>query len=253
MEPIVCPSPARKSLKSTGSTGWAPSLPPPCAPFGVRNLGAAQRIGNRPPALAAPAGLFCRVLRSAADGPRDFLPEDAPRRVVRTWTARGGENVGQRGDSGSHPGRDGRNAPARHPPAAPGRARRAGSTGERGPARGGGRPRARGRAGTAGPAGARAPVGGDRRRLRALGRRRPVPRTRRRGGAGPLRVVARGPRGRRPGGGKGRARRRRGPARGPRSLVPPRARGAGFCRSCEFALVESLRESYGEHLQPFDP
>ncbi|MFN2549975.1 MAG: hypothetical protein ABR567_21330 [Myxococcales bacterium] len=29
--------------------------------------------------------------------------------------------------------------------------------------------------------------------------------------------------------------------------------GAGFCRSCELALVEFLRESYGDHLQPFDP
>ncbi|HEY5676291.1 MAG TPA: hypothetical protein VIR81_05880, partial [Myxococcales bacterium] len=28
--------------------------------------------------------------------------------------------------------------------------------------------------------------------------------------------------------------------------------GAGYCRSCELALIESLRESYGEHLQPFD-
>ena len=27
---------------------------------------------------------------------------------------------------------------------------------------------------------------------------------------------------------------------------------AGFCRSCELSLVEYLRESYGEHLQPFD-
>jgi hypothetical protein len=29
--------------------------------------------------------------------------------------------------------------------------------------------------------------------------------------------------------------------------------GAGFCRSCELALVEHLRESYGEQVQPFDP
>src|SRR5438067_4142871 len=28
---------------------------------------------------------------------------------------------------------------------------------------------------------------------------------------------------------------------------------AGFCRSCELALVETLRESYGDHLEPFDP
>jgi hypothetical protein len=28
--------------------------------------------------------------------------------------------------------------------------------------------------------------------------------------------------------------------------------GAGFCRSCELALIESLRESYGDHVQPFD-
>ena len=28
--------------------------------------------------------------------------------------------------------------------------------------------------------------------------------------------------------------------------------GAGFCRSCELALVEALRESYGDHVQPFD-
>jgi len=28
---------------------------------------------------------------------------------------------------------------------------------------------------------------------------------------------------------------------------------AGFCRSCELALVEALRESYGEHLLSFDP
>ena len=28
--------------------------------------------------------------------------------------------------------------------------------------------------------------------------------------------------------------------------------GAGYCRSCDFALVESLRESYGDHLQRFD-
>jgi hypothetical protein len=28
--------------------------------------------------------------------------------------------------------------------------------------------------------------------------------------------------------------------------------GAGFCRSCELALVEYLRESYGDHLEPFD-
>jgi hypothetical protein len=28
---------------------------------------------------------------------------------------------------------------------------------------------------------------------------------------------------------------------------------AGFCRSCELALIEALRESYGEHFQPFDP
>jgi hypothetical protein len=28
---------------------------------------------------------------------------------------------------------------------------------------------------------------------------------------------------------------------------------AGYCRSCELALIEALRESYGEHLQPFDP
>src|SRR5258708_29373577 len=32
-----------------------------------------------------------------------------------------------------------------------------------------------------------------------------------------------------------------------------RTEGAGFCRSCELALVEFLRESYGDHLQPFDP
>jgi hypothetical protein len=31
------------------------------------------------------------------------------------------------------------------------------------------------------------------------------------------------------------------------------ATAAGFCRSCELALVETLRESYGDHLQPFDP
>ncbi len=28
--------------------------------------------------------------------------------------------------------------------------------------------------------------------------------------------------------------------------------GAGFCRSCELGLVEELRESYGDHVQPFD-
>lgn len=28
--------------------------------------------------------------------------------------------------------------------------------------------------------------------------------------------------------------------------------GAGYCRSCELALVEFLRESYGDHVQPFD-
>lgn len=28
--------------------------------------------------------------------------------------------------------------------------------------------------------------------------------------------------------------------------------GAGYCRSCELTLVESLRESYGDHVQPFD-
>ena len=28
--------------------------------------------------------------------------------------------------------------------------------------------------------------------------------------------------------------------------------GAGFCRSCELALVEALRESYGDHVLPFD-
>ena len=28
--------------------------------------------------------------------------------------------------------------------------------------------------------------------------------------------------------------------------------GAGYCRSCELALVESLREGYGDHLQRFD-
>src|SRR5437764_12815074 len=28
---------------------------------------------------------------------------------------------------------------------------------------------------------------------------------------------------------------------------------AGFCRSCELALVETLRENDGDHLQPFDP
>jgi hypothetical protein len=28
--------------------------------------------------------------------------------------------------------------------------------------------------------------------------------------------------------------------------------GAGYCRSCELTLIESLRESYGEQLQPFD-
>jgi hypothetical protein len=28
---------------------------------------------------------------------------------------------------------------------------------------------------------------------------------------------------------------------------------AGFCRSCELALVEALRESYGDHFEPFDP
>jgi hypothetical protein len=28
--------------------------------------------------------------------------------------------------------------------------------------------------------------------------------------------------------------------------------GAGYCRSCELALVESLRESYGDQFQPFD-
>ena len=30
-------------------------------------------------------------------------------------------------------------------------------------------------------------------------------------------------------------------------------KGAGFCRSCELALVEALRESYGDHFEPFDP
>src|SRR2546430_7016952 len=29
--------------------------------------------------------------------------------------------------------------------------------------------------------------------------------------------------------------------------------GAGFCRSCELALVEALRESYGDHFESFDP
>ena len=29
--------------------------------------------------------------------------------------------------------------------------------------------------------------------------------------------------------------------------------GAGFCRSCELDLVEALRESYGDHFEPFDP
>src|SRR5438445_471593 len=29
--------------------------------------------------------------------------------------------------------------------------------------------------------------------------------------------------------------------------------GAGFCRSCELALIEALRESYGDHFEPFDP
>src|SRR5205823_4245365 len=28
---------------------------------------------------------------------------------------------------------------------------------------------------------------------------------------------------------------------------------AGFCRSCELALVEALRESYGDQFEPFDP
>jgi hypothetical protein len=28
--------------------------------------------------------------------------------------------------------------------------------------------------------------------------------------------------------------------------------GAGYCRSCELALVESLRESFGDHFEPFD-
>ena len=28
--------------------------------------------------------------------------------------------------------------------------------------------------------------------------------------------------------------------------------GAGYCRSCELSLVEFLRESYGDHLEPFD-
>jgi hypothetical protein len=28
--------------------------------------------------------------------------------------------------------------------------------------------------------------------------------------------------------------------------------GAGYCRSCELALVEYLREGYGDHLEPFD-
>jgi hypothetical protein len=28
--------------------------------------------------------------------------------------------------------------------------------------------------------------------------------------------------------------------------------GAGYCRSCELALVEHLREGYGDHLEPFD-
>src|SRR5438309_927258 len=28
---------------------------------------------------------------------------------------------------------------------------------------------------------------------------------------------------------------------------------AGFCRSCELALIEALRESYGDHFEPFDP
>ena len=31
------------------------------------------------------------------------------------------------------------------------------------------------------------------------------------------------------------------------------AEGAGYCRSCELALVEQLREAYGDHVQPFDP
>src|SRR4051812_37417557 len=31
-----------------------------------------------------------------------------------------------------------------------------------------------------------------------------------------------------------------------------RVENAGFCRSCELSLVEFLRESYGEHFQPFD-
>ena len=29
--------------------------------------------------------------------------------------------------------------------------------------------------------------------------------------------------------------------------------GAGFCRSCELALIEALRESYGDHFESFDP
>jgi len=29
--------------------------------------------------------------------------------------------------------------------------------------------------------------------------------------------------------------------------------GAGFCHSCELALVEALRESYGDHFESFDP
>jgi hypothetical protein len=28
---------------------------------------------------------------------------------------------------------------------------------------------------------------------------------------------------------------------------------AGYCRSCELALIEALRESYGDHFEPFDP
>ncbi|HWE25012.1 MAG TPA: hypothetical protein VG496_13820, partial [Myxococcales bacterium] len=28
---------------------------------------------------------------------------------------------------------------------------------------------------------------------------------------------------------------------------------SGFCRSCELALIEALRESYGDHFEPFDP
>jgi len=28
--------------------------------------------------------------------------------------------------------------------------------------------------------------------------------------------------------------------------------GAGYCRSCEMAFMEYLREGYGDHMQPFD-